>query len=95
MLAARRDNGNSGANLLSVLLKAGADVNARDKKGKTALMYAADGFCSLDGLRLLLETGADPQLKDNQGQTALDLARASNTFGAKERAELLEGFKRR
>jgi ankyrin repeat protein len=95
MVAASSADDNSGANLLSVLLKAGADVNARDNKGKTALMHAAESPGPLEVLRLLVESGADLGLKDNKGHTALDLARVSNSFGAREKAEFLEGIKRR
>jgi len=95
IVAASSARANSGANLLSVLLKAGADINAQDNKGKTALMHAAESSCPLEGLRVLLDSGADPQLKDKEGHTALDLARASNTLGAREIAKLLEGTKRR
>ncbi len=94
MVAASSARANSGANLLSVLLKAGADVNARDNKSMTALMHAADSSCPLEVLRMLLESGADSQLRDKDGRTALDLARASNSFGADEKSELLQATKR-
>jgi ankyrin repeat protein len=54
------------------LLEIGADVNAKDKSGITALMFAsADG--NKDLAALLLAKGADVDAKNNNGETALDL----------------------
>jgi ankyrin repeat protein len=54
------------------LLASGADVNARDREGATALMFAAlRGDEKL--VRTLLAAGADPNLKDGIGETALIL----------------------
>lgn len=56
--------------LVSKLLAAGSDVNARNAEGWTALMMAAsynpDGRCA----RLLLEAGADANFRDANGWTA-------------------------
>ncbi len=55
---------------VSNLLKAGADVNARDKQGNTALIEAA--FYKYPELvDLLLAGGSDPAAKNNVGDTAL------------------------
>jgi len=51
-------------------LGAGADVNARDSRETTLLMYAA-GFGSVDAVKLLLEIGADVKAKNQFGNTAL------------------------
>ncbi len=56
-----------------VLLRNGADVNALDERGQTALMIAAQ-HGEFECVRLLLEAGADRELKDKRGNTALDLA---------------------
>lgn len=52
--------------VLLALLAAGADVNAQDAGGRTALMYAAD-HCLTDSVRLLVEAGADATLQDKNG----------------------------
>jgi hypothetical protein len=52
------------------LLKAGVDVNAKPKSGRTAFMYAA-GRGHLDVAKLLLDAGADINAKDQHDWTAL------------------------
>jgi hypothetical protein len=55
------------------LLKAGADVKAKDDHGGTALLEAAgQGHEAI--VRLLLENGADVEAKDDSGGTALGWA---------------------
>ena len=54
------------------LLDAGARIDDRDARGRTALMIAAEGGRS--GIaNLLLARGADPALKDKTGKRAVDL----------------------
>jgi ankyrin repeat protein len=56
-----------------LLLEAGADTNAADLNGETALMQAAfDGYDDL--AELLIEAGADPNPANLQGDTAMSLA---------------------
>jgi len=57
------------------LLKAGCDVNARNKAGQTALMMAAL-FGRTQQLGRLLASGADPALADAEGRTARAVAAA-------------------
>ena len=58
---------------LNGMLTAGANVNARDERGITPLMYAA-WVGSVDTMRRLLDGGADPNLVNNSGSTALMLS---------------------
>ena len=62
--------------VLSLLLEAGADVNARNVDGATALMMAAmHGADSVEVINALIKAGADVNAKTEEGKTALDLAR--------------------
>lgn len=75
-------NGDVGS--AAMLLNQGANVNARDEQGRTALHYAAknlfnrpDGWERPDRVgvaALLLDWGADPNVQDNWGNTPLSLA---------------------
>jgi ankyrin repeat protein len=53
--------------VLRLLLAAGADVDARDKAGNTALILCT----SAEKARVLLEAGADPNARNHKGQTAM------------------------
>lgn len=55
------------------LIEAGANVNAKDESGRTALMYAAQNSEAYIA-RLLIDAGADPYMTDNDGETALSYA---------------------
>jgi len=60
--------------IADLLIKAGAKVNARDKKGQTALIKAAE-FNHVAKLRVLLKApGIGLHLRDSHGNTALMLA---------------------
>jgi len=59
--------------MAGMLLDRGAQVDARDLKGRSALLYAAISG-SMAGVRLLLERGADPALHSAQGKSAHALA---------------------
>lgn len=54
--------------IMRVLLDHGADVNALDESGRTALMIAA-GSSDPEMVRLLLSKGAKVNIKDNNGYT--------------------------
>ena len=71
--------------MLKAAITAGADVNARDGRGWTALMYAVDnGYLLL--VSQLLEAQADVNLRAPEGATALFMAAA---HGHTEIIELL------
>jgi uncharacterized protein len=58
--------------VVSFLLDAGAHVDDRDARGRTALMIAAEGGHA-EIADVLLARGADPSLKDKAGKRAADL----------------------
>jgi ankyrin repeat protein len=58
--------------VVTSLLDAGAHIDDRDNRGRTALMIAAEGGHA-DVAGLLLARGADPSLKDKAGKRAADL----------------------
>jgi ankyrin repeat protein len=61
------------ARVADLLLEAGAQLDAVDHRGRTALMIAADlGHAELADI--VIERGADQNLRDKAGKTALDLA---------------------
>ena len=62
-----------GVQLVTLLLDKGAAVEARDDRGRTALMAAAE-LGHADIVDLLLRKGADPRNRDTMGKSAADLA---------------------
>jgi ankyrin repeat protein len=58
--------------VVTSLLDAGAHIDDRDDRGRTALMIAAEGGHA-EIADLLLARGADPLLKDKAGKRAADL----------------------
>jgi len=61
------------------LIDAGANPNARDEHGQTALWYAAASHGDVALLRLLLALGCSPHDVDHRGRTALHDAAAHGT----------------
>jgi len=58
-----------GLRSINVVLDKGADIDAKDIKGRTALMHAIP--VSSDIVELLIQRGADVNTKDNDGNTPL------------------------
>jgi len=88
LLTAIRDSDAVAARALLSLPSGGADANARDEDGMTALMYAAMYAAAaesndLELVRALLAKGAEINAKAKDGETALKLA------GRKGRTELV------
>lgn len=80
---------NAKRELVRLLLARGADINARDKSGLTALMYAvwAHGLIVDDGdnfslVKVFLEQGADVKVRDKYGTSALALAKTPRVIEA-------------
>ena len=70
--------------VIQELIRAGADVNARDEKFWTVLLLAAEKN-SLDVINLLIESGADVKYKDSAQMTALMYAAWYNTIDVIQR----------
>ena len=64
--------------IINLFLEAGADINAKDSYGRTALMYACQFAGRVELIKLLLDSGADVNAKGVSGYTALYYAMRHN-----------------
>jgi quinoprotein dehydrogenase-associated probable ABC transporter substrate-binding protein len=71
-----------------LLIQRGADVNATDKTGMTALMVAAS-HNNAPMVGLLLQSGADASAKNGEGQTASDIAKLNGNLDAAQAISVL------
>jgi ankyrin repeat protein len=68
---------------LQQLVKDGADINAQDERGRSALIMAMDqDLANIEWIEWLVENGIDLNLQDKNGDTALDLARYNSNQDA-------------
>ncbi len=59
------------AEVIKFLVNRGADVNARNDNGETAMIVA---YNNADSVKALIEAGADVNIRDNEGNTAMMLS---------------------
>jgi len=71
---------NKNPEVITTLLKANADVNAKDTDGWTPLMWAAWKNQDLRVITTLLKAGADGKAKSNEGKTAFDYAQDNESL---------------
>ena len=69
------DYGN--VDIVNILIKAGADVNAQDIGKNTPLMHLAYNS-QIDVAKALLEAGADPTIKNKGGANPIKAAKANH-----------------
>jgi len=73
-----------------LLVDAGADVNATDPAGWSALMHAARHSEDAEVVQLLLFAGADPTITGSEGETAASLAVRNPRVGGTRLMDRLE-----
>jgi ankyrin repeat protein len=76
MWAAGHEDGvgaNAAESVVDLLISRGAEIDASDDRGRTALMMAAE-LGHAEVAAMLIGRGADRTIRDNSGKSALDLA---------------------
>jgi ankyrin repeat protein len=69
---------NKNGEVIAILIKAGADVNAQDSDSQTALMFAAESNTNTEVSTALLNAGSKIEAQDSLGRTPLMRAAAKN-----------------
>ena len=73
---------------ISLFISRGADINAQDEGGRTALFIAAEQN-HLEFVTVLLFEIADPSIKNIKGETAYDVAEDSRMKFILDRTKIL------
>ncbi|MEK6238095.1 MAG: ankyrin repeat domain-containing protein [Planctomycetales bacterium] len=60
---------------VALFLEHGADVNGKDRQGRTPLYIACLNGCSLGVIQMLLERGADPNARSSLGEPLIENAK--------------------
>ncbi len=76
--------------IVEMLIKAGADVNKKDREGSPPISNAITLNPNITILKLLLDHGARTDIKDRDGFTALELLEDEKGFGMDR--ELYQGM---
>ena len=79
--------------IIELLIGHGADVNAKDDNGETALMWAVHGpTTNFNIIQFLLKHGADVNAKNNNGETALMRAAHDINYDRRKLVKLLLAY---
>jgi ankyrin repeat protein len=81
---------NPNPEIVSALLKAGANPEAKDHFGETALLLAARYNKRSEGIIVLLKAGASAKVKDNLGKTAFDYVQTNEWLKGGDAYRLLQ-----
>ena len=69
----------------NTLMEHGADINAVDNFGNTALhCYLKDRSCDFNEVKVIYEYGADLNIRNKNGETALDIAKSTGHVKAQK-----------